>query len=83
MTLHLSSTEVLRLGRDLPGAFPQVLGQIDNARLREMLARVDVTPDSLKESGAKDWANFTDRMHFIADFFSRLPGAAASVRCAI
>ena len=69
MTLHLSSTEVLRLGRDLPGTFPQVLGQIDNTRLREMLARVDVTPDSLKESGAKDWANFTDRMHFIADFF--------------
>jgi hypothetical protein len=69
MTLHLSSTEVLRLGRDLPGTFPQVLGQIDNTRLREMLARVDVTPDSLKQSGAKDWANFTDRMHFIADFF--------------
>jgi hypothetical protein len=71
MTLHLSSTEVLRLGRDLPETFPQVLGQIDNTRLREMLARVDVTPDpdSLKQSGAKDWADFTDRMHFIADFF--------------
>ena len=69
MTLHLSSTEVLRLGRDLTGTFPQVLEQIDNARLREMLARIDVTPDSLKQSGAKDWANFTDRMHFIADFF--------------
>ena len=69
MTLHLSSTEVLRLGRDLTGTFPQVLEQIDNARLREMLARIDVTPDSLKQNGAKDWANFTDRMHFIADFF--------------
>jgi hypothetical protein len=66
---HLSSTEVLRLGRDLTGTFPQMLEQIDNARLREMLARIDVTPDSLKQSGAKDWANFTDRMHFIADFF--------------
>jgi hypothetical protein len=69
MTLHLSSTEVLRLGRDLTVTFPQVLEQIDNARLREMLAHIDVTPDSLKESGAKDWASFTDRMHFIADFF--------------
>ena len=57
MTLHLSSTEVLRLGRDLTGTFPQVLEQIDNARLREMLARIDVTPDSLKQSGAKDWAS--------------------------
>ncbi len=69
MALHLSGTEVLRLGRDLPGTFPQVLGQIRNARLREMLARVDVTPDSLNKSGAEDWADFTDRMHFIADFF--------------
>jgi hypothetical protein len=69
MALHLSATEVLRLGRDLPGTFPQALGQIRNARLREMLARVDVTPDSLNKSGAEDWADFTDRMHFIADFF--------------
>ena len=69
MTLHLSGTEVLRLGRDLRGTFPQVLGQIHNPRLRELLAQVDVTPDSLKESGAEDWAEFADRMHFIADFF--------------
>jgi hypothetical protein len=69
MTLHLSATEVLRLGRDLQGSFPPVLGQIANAQLREMLARVDATPDSLKESGAEDWADFADRMHFIADFF--------------
>jgi hypothetical protein len=69
MTLHLSGTEVLRLGRDLPGTFPQVPGQIRNLRLREMLARVDLTPDSLNESGAEDWADFSDRMHFIADFF--------------
>jgi hypothetical protein len=60
---------VLRLGRDLTGTFPQVLEQVDNARLREMLARIDVTPNSLKKSGAKDWTNFTDRMYFIADFF--------------
>jgi hypothetical protein len=69
MTLHLSGTEVLRLGRDLPGKFPEVLGQISNARLREMLAQVDLTPDSLIGSGADDWADFPGRMHFIADFF--------------
>jgi hypothetical protein len=34
-----------------------------------MLARVDVTPDSLKESGVEDWADLADRMHYIADFF--------------
>jgi hypothetical protein len=69
MTLRLSATEVLRLGRDLQGAFPRLLEQIGNARLRKMLARVDATSHSLRESGAKDWADFADRMHFIADFF--------------
>jgi hypothetical protein len=69
MTLNLAGTEVLRLGRDLHGTFPQLLGQIRNAGLREMLERVDVTPNSLNDSGAEDWADFTDRMHFIADFF--------------
>ena len=69
MTLHLAGAEVLRLGRDLQGAFPQELGEIRNPKLREMLERIDITLNSLVESGAKDWADFTDRMHFIADFF--------------
>jgi hypothetical protein len=69
MTLHLSTTEVLRLGRDLQGNFSQSLETISNPRLREILAMIDRTPDSLNQSGAKDWANFADRMHFIADFF--------------
>jgi len=69
MTLHLAGPEVLRLGRDLQGAFPQELGEIRNPGLREMLERIDITLNSLVESGAKDWADFADRMHFIADFF--------------
>ena len=68
MMLHLD-TEVLRLGRDLQGTFPQQLRQIRNPRLREMLERVDITLNSLDQTGAMDWADFTDRMHFIADFF--------------
>ena len=68
MMLHLAGTEVVRLGRDLQGAFPQE-GQIRNRRLLEMLQRVDITPNSLDDTGTKDWADFTDRMHFIADFF--------------
>ncbi|HUD00051.1 MAG TPA: hypothetical protein VMR88_16285 [Candidatus Polarisedimenticolaceae bacterium] len=68
MMLHLD-TEVLRLGRDLQGTFPQQLRQIRNPRLREMLERVDITLNSLDQTGAMDWAEFTDRMHFIADFF--------------
>lgn len=69
MTLHLPGNEALRLGRDVPNKFPEDLAQISNPRLQEMLARVDLTPDSLRGSGAEDWANFPDRMHFIADFF--------------
>ena len=69
MTLHLSNVEALRLGRDLQGHFPQLLQHIANPRLREILAHVDTTPDNLHQSGAEDWANFADRMHFIADFF--------------
>jgi hypothetical protein len=69
MTLRLSSVETLRLGRDLHGRFPQLLEHIDDARLREMLQRIDATPDSVSRSGARDWANFRDRMHLIADFF--------------
>ncbi|HSE84620.1 MAG TPA: hypothetical protein VLJ79_00200 [Candidatus Binatia bacterium] len=69
MTLHLPGGEVLRLGRNLSTIFPQELAQIRNPKLREMLARADATPDSLSESGAEDWANFEDRMHFITDFF--------------
>ncbi|MGE0260942.1 MAG: hypothetical protein AB7T18_19565 [Alphaproteobacteria bacterium] len=69
MTLHLARGEVLRLGRDLRGAFPATLKQIGNVELEAMLARVDCTANSLVDSGARDWADLPDRMHFIADFF--------------
>jgi hypothetical protein len=69
MTLHLSSTEVLRLGHDLQGNFSQALEKISNPRLQEILAHIDRTTNSLNQSGAKDWADFADRIHFIADFF--------------
>jgi hypothetical protein len=69
MTLHLSSTKVLRLGQDLSGGFPQSLVQIQNPRLGGLLAEIDLTPESLNATAAKDWANFKERMHFIADFF--------------
>ena len=69
MTLHLPGGEVLRLGRDLLTPFPPVLEEISNPKLREFLARTDATPENLSASGAEDWSDFGDRMHFIADFF--------------
>jgi hypothetical protein len=69
MTLHLPGGEVLQLGRDLMTTFPPVLAQIRNPKLRELLGQTDTTPDSVIESGATDWADFKERMHFITDFF--------------
>jgi hypothetical protein len=56
MTLHLSG-ESIHLGRDLPGSFPQSLGQIANAKLKELLTRIDPTPIVSLKGG--DWANFS------------------------
>ena len=69
MTLHIANAPALHLGRDLRGNFPSDLERIEDARLKEILDRVDTTADSLAGSGAVDWADFADRMHFIADFF--------------
>jgi len=69
MTLHLSSTEVLRLGRDLSGPFPPLLVHIENPGLVTLLAEIDPTPQNLNATGARDWSDFKERMHFIGDFF--------------
>jgi hypothetical protein len=69
MSLYIPGCPVLRLGENLNRAFPAPLFQISNDKLKELLLKVDPTPDDLKESGAKDWGNFEDRIHFIADFF--------------
>ena len=69
MTLHLAEGEVLRLGHDLKGSFPDTLKEIKDSQLTEFLNRVDPTADSLRQSGAQDWSDFDERMHFISDFF--------------
>jgi hypothetical protein len=69
MTLHIPENEVLRLGKDLIVDFPSPLRQLSNPALKDLLIRIDPTPDSVSRSGVKDWGNFDDRIHFIADFF--------------
>jgi hypothetical protein len=69
MTLHIPVNQVLRLGKDLESDFPLPLRQITNTLLKELLLRIDPTPDSVSRSGAKDWGDFKDRIHFIADLF--------------
>lgn len=69
MTLALPGGKSLRLGRDLSGEFPEVLRTPEAEELRAFLGRIDPTPDSLRASGARDWGNLGERLHFIADLF--------------
>ena len=69
MTLYVPDNEILKLGQDLKGGFPEELKTITNSKFKELLSKIDPTPDSVKESGAKDWGDLSDRIHFIADFF--------------
>jgi hypothetical protein len=68
MTLELPGS-VLRLGADVPAAFPESAGQIDNPLLIALLGRIDPTPGTAMDSAAVDWADFAERMHFITDLF--------------
>lgn len=69
MTLYIPGSEILKLGKDLNKKFPERLEHITNQKLKQLLSKIDPTPDSTKESGTKDWGELADRIHFIADFF--------------
>ncbi|HET7897467.1 MAG TPA: hypothetical protein VFL47_07350, partial [Flavisolibacter sp.] len=69
MTLTLPPARRLRLGRDLVASYPPDLLKLDNADLLALLARIDPTKDSLAGSGATDWSDLRERLHFIADLF--------------
>jgi hypothetical protein len=68
MTLALPGG-VLRLGRDVTGAFPPSLVTLTDPELATFLEAVDPTPNTPLGSGTEDWAVLRDRMHFIADLF--------------
>ena len=59
----------LHLGKDLTNSFPASLIKLENADLLSLLHTIDPTPDSVWQSGATDWANLPERIHFIADLF--------------
>jgi hypothetical protein len=69
MTIGLPHGRRLPLGDDLSAEFPPALRQIANPDLLVLLAQIDPTPDSPRDSGAIDWADLPDRIHFIADLF--------------
>lgn len=69
MTIGFPHGVRLRLGEDLYAEFPPSLRQVTNTDLRVLLQQIDPTPDSLSETGATDWADLYDRIHFIIDMF--------------
>lgn len=69
MAIELPQETRLRLGRDLRAAYPPSLQQITDPALRQLLAHIDPTPDSVAASGAADWGNLADRLHFILELF--------------
>lgn len=69
MSLELPEHARLRLGEDLPAAFPPMLAHIANPELGVLLAQFDPTPDSTLDSGAVYWGDLPDRLHFIIDLF--------------
>jgi len=73
MTLA-TPTGVLRLGDDIPPLadgemFPAALRHPDLPELVEVLTKLDLTPDTLGGSGARDWTDVGDRMNYIVDYF--------------
>ena len=73
MTLRLPEGEI-HLGEDLkksPGRplFPSVLQSVEMNELRDMLATYHADGSTAAESGAVDWADLPERMHFILTLF--------------
>jgi hypothetical protein len=69
MSIGLGSIGQVRLGEDLGVGFAPSLRTISLEELLDLLARIDPTRDDPRESGAVDWADLDDRIHFIADLF--------------
>jgi len=69
MTISIPPDLRINLGKDLTAGFPAGLESLENSDLKLMLEKVDPTPNSLLESGAVDWADLPDRIHFICDMF--------------
>ncbi len=69
MTITFADDSYLRLGRDLRTPYPASLQKIQLTELVTLLAEIDPTPDSTAATGAEDWGNLKERLHFIGDMF--------------
>lgn len=69
MTITFADDSYLSLGRDLRTPYPASLQQIHSAEIKALLAEADPTPDSTAATGAVDWGDLNERLHFIVDMF--------------
>jgi hypothetical protein len=69
MTLSFPPGRALLLGKDLSAGYPASLLKLVHEDTLKFVLLVDPTPDSLVASGATDWANLDERIHFICDLF--------------
>jgi hypothetical protein len=69
MMFTLPDGRTLRLGTDLTGSFPEHLAKLDDPEAVAFMRAVDPTSDSLRGSGAEDWADLADRIHMLLDLF--------------
>jgi hypothetical protein len=69
MTITLPPDLRVHLGADLLATFPASLQQIALSDLCALLETLDRTPDSTSDTGAVDWSDLRQRLHFIADLF--------------
>jgi hypothetical protein len=69
MTLTFPPGKAVLLGSDVAGSFPASLVQLHQPELLQLLTLIDPTKDSVATSGATDWSDLKERLHFIADLF--------------
>jgi hypothetical protein len=73
LTEHLMTLDLpggrLRLGADVIGTCPPHLLRPRDAELRALLVTIDPAPGSTAGSAARDWADLSQRMHFIGELF--------------
>jgi hypothetical protein len=60
---------VLALGEHLDAAYPDVLQPPAHPDLEELLARFEPVAPALDDCAARDWSEFTQRMHYISHLF--------------
>lgn len=60
---------LLYLGMNMDEPVPAALAQLTDAELTALLARFEPAPGAHDDTGARDWSDFDQRMHYIAHLF--------------